>query len=206
MLVVFFLCLFFLCRFFLFLLFLFLFLLFLFLPGSYAGMYVPSIAHEIHLQKDSDDTEGSPINLAGIGLGNGWIDVETQGPMVIDYAWWHGLIDTQTKAALHTHWLACTEPELDEQAPFHNFTVPDECGLMEAVLSAAGASATNPATTNWTGGPNTYDISSWDSYSWLMSHTGSIYNLMNDPRVKAALHATSDPEVCFHRGTGYSTT
>jgi carboxypeptidase C (cathepsin A) len=45
---------------------------------SYAGMYVPSIAHEIHTQKASDAAQGMPINLAGIGIGNGWIDVEVQ--------------------------------------------------------------------------------------------------------------------------------
>lgn len=102
---------------------------------SYAGMYVPSIAHYIHKQ----NTKGRrKMNLAGIALGNGWIDAMVQGPTVIDYAYWHGMIDTITKETLYKAWDRCKNKE-HMDAPFHDFTTPDECNIMGNVMAASGA-------------------------------------------------------------------
>ena len=62
---------------------------------SYAGMFIPSIARRFHLEnkKKVDDDNRIVIPLKGASLGNGWIDAKIQGPAVIDYSWWHGLID-----------------------------------------------------------------------------------------------------------------
>jgi carboxypeptidase D len=78
----------------------------LFLFGeSYAGYYVPSIAHKIHTENKAEKRR--KMNLEGIGLGNGWMDAKVQGPVVIDYAWWHGMIDSTTRDALHAVWENC---------------------------------------------------------------------------------------------------
>lgn len=56
----------------------------IFLVGeSYAGMYVPSMAHYIHEQnKNGRPDDDYHLNLAGIGLGNGWVDAVVQGGTV----------------------------------------------------------------------------------------------------------------------------
>lgn len=152
-----------------------------FFGESYAGMYVPSIAHYIYKQnklitnaKDNniniDNTYNFNqyiINLKGIGLGNGWMDAKIQGPAVIDYAYWHGMIDSLTSKALHNEWINCqngndaikygnTNTNINTKYKFHEFTIPDECGIMGAVLEAAGSNQVS-----W-GLPNAYDVSTWD--------------------------------------------
>ena len=83
---------------------------------SYAGMFVPSVARHIHVankhalaarENGADHVERFIVPLAGASLGNGWIEASTQGPAVIDYSWWHGLIDQPTRDALHTAWDNC---------------------------------------------------------------------------------------------------
>lgn len=96
---------------------------------SYAGMFVPSIAHYFHTQNLKP--ENPRINLAGAALGNGWIDGRVQGPAVIDYSWWHGLIDEPTRDALHAGWRECYENKSAvPPPPFHPFNVQDDCGTM----------------------------------------------------------------------------
>eukprot|EP00536_Pseudo-nitzschia_multiseries_P015224 jgi/Psemu1/262777/estExt_Genewise1Plus.C_8410023 len=103
---------------------------------SYAGMYVPSIAHYIHKQNQKGTIK--KMNLSGIGLGNGWIDAMTQGPAPIDYAYWHGMIDSPSRDSLHKAWERCKKKR-HMKAPFHDFTVTDECAIVESVLALAGA-------------------------------------------------------------------
>jgi carboxypeptidase C (cathepsin A) len=142
----------------------------LFLFGeSYAGMYVPSIAHYIHQenkkikqqqqkQQQSTTTSSSSsnvINLQGIGVGNGWIDVMIQGPTVIDFLWWHGMLDLYTAKEFHQSWANCIGG-VPQRHPFHNFTTPDECGVGNVALLSAGDNAVE-----W-GSPNVYDITTYD--------------------------------------------
>lgn len=160
----------------------------LFLFGeSYAGYYVPSIAHAIH-QENLEADERDIINLAGIGLGNGWIEAETQGPAVIDFAWWHGLIDSNTKDSLHEVWKDCVARK-KMPPPFHSFTVPDECAIMNSVLEAAGK-GTFPASTFRS--PNPYDVTTFDLYPALFGSNSTMDIFYNDPRVKLALNAPAD--------------
>lgn len=153
----------------------------LFLAGeSYAGMYIPSLAH--YIQQENAKKQNSHINLAGIALGNGWIDADTQGPSVIDYAWWHGMIDSSTKRGLHQIWEQCQAGAVDLPPPFHPFTTPDECNIMGAVLEAAGAGAVR-----W-GTPNAYDVSTWDAYDVLDDVDGTMAQFYNTPAVQDALN------------------
>jgi carboxypeptidase C (cathepsin A) len=142
-----------------------------FFGESYAGMFVPSIAHYIyqqnrnimkehhhHMDSNKNQQQQSMIvvPLAGIALGNGWMDAQVQGPAVIDYAWWHGMIDTSTKRAMKNEWNNCKDGTKHQPSPFHTFTIPDECGIMGAVLQAAGMGIVD-----W-GNPNAYDVTTWD--------------------------------------------
>jgi carboxypeptidase C (cathepsin A) len=149
---------------------------------SYAGMYVPPIARTIHLHNKELNRVGSssrtgsiPIRLAGIALGNGWIDARVQGPAVIDYAYWHGMLDQNTRDNLHAEWDRCMKnydstsrnaasDDGDGDEPFHKFNVPDECAVMEGTLMAAGARAWSERAS----GPNTYDVTTWDPYPILV--------------------------------------
>uniref|UniRef100_A0A7S2UUM9 Pheromone-processing carboxypeptidase KEX1 n=1 Tax=Attheya septentrionalis TaxID=420275 RepID=A0A7S2UUM9_9STRA len=148
-------------------------------------MYVPSIARYIH-RKNKKGKE-PPIKLAGIGLGNGWIDASIQGPAMIDYAWWHGLINTSTKINLQNEWKNCETHHAQQPSPFHPFTTPDECGIMQAILEAAGS---NSKLVSPGSGPNTYDVTTWDPYDDIASTKGyTLFDFFNDERVQKAIHA-----------------
>jgi len=125
---------------------------------SYAGMYVPSIAHFIHGQNKKGMKK---MNLSGIALGNGWVDAMTQGPAVIDYAYWHGMIDSPTKDSLWKAWGRC-EKKMHMKAPFHDFTTPDECAIVGNTLDLAGANIF-PKSDHYA--PNQYDVTTCKFYS-----------------------------------------
>lgn len=168
---------------------------------SYAGMYVPSIAHKIHQEKKNrlkpspNPSKNIAINLAGIALGNGWIDALVQGPVVIDFAWWHGMIDTRTRDALKDTWDLCkasadsistpaTSSLLTE--PFHEFTVPDECGILGATMAASGAGIFSDMV------PNAYDVTTWDTYPMIYGKNGTFAAFFNNEEVQKILHAPRD--------------
>lgn len=130
-----------------------------FFGESYAGFYVPSIAYYIHEQNkkiQNQQLQLPIINLWGIALGNGWIDAQVQGFAVVPYAHWHGMIDSTTVTALQQEWDQCRDGSKPQTKPFHPFTTPDECGIMGAVMQAAGVGMVA-----W-GGPNAYDVTTWD--------------------------------------------
>jgi hypothetical protein len=183
-------------------------------------MYIGGLAHYIYEQNqmlqrddepradnDNDDPERNNdnddmINLAGLALGNAWIDATVQGPAVIDYAWWHGWIDATTRTALHAAWHQCYNVNDDTQqqgnmrsghnnhfptnadgtALLHPFTVPDECGIMSVITAAAGAHQLTGAS------PNIYDVTTWDKYDLIIAHNSTIEGFFNRPEVRAALN------------------
>jgi len=146
---------------------------------SYAGMYVPSIAHKIHTENKKGIHR--KINLNGVGLGNGWMNAMKQGPVVIDYAYWHGMIDSTTRDNLYDAWEACKAGEhLDP--PLHDFTVPDECNIAGATIQAAGAGLFPDMS------PNVYDVTTWDTYPILNDANNTFDVFMNKPEVRKALN------------------
>jgi len=155
---------------------------------SYAGMYVPSIAHYIHNQNKKGMKK---MNLAGIALGNGYVDVMTHGPAVIDYAYWHGMIDSPTKEFLWRAWRRC-EKKLPMEAPFHNFTVTDDCGFTPVVVSAAGGSIF-PETDYYA--PNAYDVTTWDNYPLMKTNVNAANTFLNNPEVQKKLHVDKEKVV-----------
>jgi len=73
--------------------------------------------------------------------GNGWIDAIVQGPAVIDYSWYHGMIDAPTRYNLFLEWEDCLADyyeqmfskhgsDVEFKMPYHPFNVQDECGIM----------------------------------------------------------------------------
>ena len=153
---------------------------------SYAGMFIPSVGKYINANNKQGTSYNKgmdriPIKLAGLAIGNGWIDPKIQGPATIDYSWWHGLIDKPTRDALLNEWEHCmmtgkpsgqagspTEPP-----PFHEFNVQDDCGIMWGILQAAG-------------NPNAYDITTWDPNVDQVTFSSEVF--YNDPLVKDALN------------------
>lgn len=142
----------------------------LYLSGeSYAGMYIPSIAHMIYLQNKNllnDPSHSSSlkhVNIHGVAIGNGWIDPKLQGPTTIDYAWWHGMIDLQTYRGLHAKWDECINKEIidSSEKPFHPFTTPDECGISIAVMKASGSTFM-------------YDVTTFDAYPDILDEGANI--------------------------------
>lgn len=169
----------------------------LFLFGeSYAGIYVPSIAHRIY--HENIKNKEIKVNLAGIALGNGWIDPVIQGPAVIDYAWWHGMIDSTSRDAFHEIWKDCLQDNIGEYSgKFHEFNVPDECGMQSAVSEVAGVGLFFDKK------PNEYDVTTWDRYPSLYDHDANIPQFYNNPLVKEVLHAPPDTEwSCCVKGGG----
>ena len=144
---------------------------------SYAGMYIPSIAHEIHLQNKimslspatpgvvdasvipqlQDKIDSSRISrvipIRGLAIGNGWIDAKIQASTYVDYAWWHGMIDLQDYRGLKAKWEECIQNKIldSSEVPFHSFTTSDECGISGAVMKASGNEFM-------------YDVTSYDAY------------------------------------------
>ncbi|XP_068658232.1 serine carboxypeptidase II-3-like [Aristolochia californica] len=73
----------------------------LYLSGeSYAGHYVPQLAHTILLHNKSG--KNSIINLKGITIGNAAVNDETDTRGMFDYFWTHALISDETIDQVHT--------------------------------------------------------------------------------------------------------
>lgn len=162
----------------------------LFLFGeSYAGMYVPSIAHRIHRENSKKSTVTIP--LTGVGIGNGLLDARVQGPIRIDYAFYHGMIDTFTRDMLKELWHRCISHR-SMKDPLHSFNIPDDCGMLSAIPLAAGKNAIP----EFPSGPNIYDVTTWDPYA-ILTGDNSISRFYNNPAVKEKMHAPADT---FWRG------
>ncbi|KAG6486299.1 hypothetical protein ZIOFF_054869 [Zingiber officinale] len=76
---------------------------------SYAGHYVPQLAHAILHHKDR------LINLKGIAIGNAVINEETDRKGLFDYFWTHALIADETIVSIHKF---CNfSPDTQQQPP-----------------------------------------------------------------------------------------
>jgi carboxypeptidase C (cathepsin A) len=180
---------------------------------SYAGTYIPSVARQIYLnnKEKTKNLDGSPrikVNLSGMAIGNGKIDALTQDPAVIDYAYWHDLIDGATARYLKAEWEHCMKnlehgvvsfSDKPEPKPFHPFTIRDDCGVFDAVINAAGSGA---LTGLLEGGPNIYEYSTWDGYAAADGADGTVSKFYNNPKVQQALNVPLHRRAPHHKWQG----
>ncbi|KAJ3143930.1 hypothetical protein HK101_002942 [Irineochytrium annulatum] len=153
----------------------------LFITGeSYAGFYIPYISAELLAKKSL--TDGTPINFAGVAIGNGLISRVQQGGGTVealindrDFFWDSGLLDKNTTdLALMNNVIAeCSKMPVDDWCDMYNVTTtillektPDIC------IDAYNVK---------------HDCADLDK----KEHNLSIY--LNTPAVRQALHVT--PEI-----------
>ncbi|CAK9178703.1 unnamed protein product [Ilex paraguariensis] len=66
---------------------------------SYAGRYVPQLAHII-LSRNNNNTNQTIFNLKGIAMGNAWIDDNTNTKGMYDFYWTHALNSDETHVGI----------------------------------------------------------------------------------------------------------
>eukprot|EP00123_Amoebidium_parasiticum_P019154 comp24344_c4_seq2/m.46420 comp24344_c4_seq2/g.46420 ORF comp24344_c4_seq2/g.46420 comp24344_c4_seq2/m.46420 type:complete len:473 (-) comp24344_c4_seq2:296-1714(-) len=143
---------------------------------SYAGHYVPAISYKFHIENQRQPADRH-IPFAGFGIGNGWVDSETQSYSNIPYGYGRNLIDLETKEALERKWAKCKKEADNKGGEGYG------CGLMEEVQKAGGD-------------PNQYDISKFEKYDWLYEKGSPIDLFLNHADVKSAIHVTQREWVC----------
>ena len=111
------------------------------------------------------------------------------GHFSIDYAWWHGMIDSVIRNDLQREWQHCMLKGKTEPAPFHPYTVPDECGTLAVVAQAAGAGLLPRGLA-----PNMYDASTWDPYDLINKDDSTIPMFFNDKKIQKILNVPDDFE------------
>ena len=78
----------------------------LFITGeSYAGHYIPAIAHHLLFSAESP----FPLTLKGLAIGNGWVDPYLQYPMYAKYAYENKLIGQTQYYLLLGSFKLCTQ-------------------------------------------------------------------------------------------------
>jgi len=78
---------------------------------SYAGKYIPAIAHYIYKQHDSG---GTAVNLAAIMIGNGETKPYTSYASTPDYLFQRGYIDETQQEWAHEQLKVCKQQVLDK--------------------------------------------------------------------------------------------
>ncbi|KAL3939191.1 MAG: hypothetical protein SGARI_001460 [Bacillariaceae sp.] len=177
---------------------------------SYAGIYIPSVARGIYHNNVNElaNHDGSPrfqVPLSGMAIGNGKIDAISQDPAIIDYAYWHGLIDMGTKDYLWAEWDHCLDNMKDdimgkgaEPKGFHSFNIRDDCGVFAGMLEAAGEGAFE----KMMGGPNIYEFSTWDEYAAADGDDGTVSKFYNNLKVQEALNVPEHRRNPHHKWAG----
>jgi hypothetical protein len=152
-----------------------------------------------------DGSKRFQVPLSGIAIGNGKIDGLNQDAVVIDYAYWHGLIDGPSRDYLYAEWDHCVANmkagkvgKHVEPAPFHSYTVRDDCGIFAGVLSAAGAGAFE----KFMGGPNIYEYSTWDPYEAADGENGTVSKFYNNHMVQESLNVPKHRRQPYHQWAG----
>lgn len=141
---------------------------------SFAGVYVPMLATAI---LNGNQANNSPINLKGIGLGDGWVDPYVQQETYGDYAYAHGLIGFTEKLHVDKLYCDCAKAIIESQ-PVSSRKADRICNKIEAFV------------TRVSGGTNVYDVRNTGDYDF--SRIGTYLDqssvreaLYVDPAVKA---------------------
>lgn len=139
---------------------------------SYAGKYIPNIATEIMERNNDPKTPDSQyINLAGLSIGDGWMDPCRQLRWVISYAFNVSFLDSLQKEEMEKTWSKFAK--LCKDGEWEKATEAGNC-LNDAILACGG-------------NPDVYDIRYWSDTS---GETLPAY--MNFDPVKEALHVPNN--------------
>jgi carboxypeptidase C (cathepsin A) len=134
---------------------------------SFAGTYIPMLATAIL----ASNAAGSPeIKLAGIGIGDGWVDPYVQQATYGDYAYAHGLVGLAEKIEVDHRYSACAKA-IVESGPVASRKADKICNKIEEYITAVS------------GGANVYDVRSIGDYDF--SYIG---RYLDQPEVRTALH------------------
>lgn len=147
---------------------------------SYAGFYIPWIAHHILYAQENPPRPSvtrvfNHINLQGAAIGNGVTDDIIQTPSYAEYAYMHGLIPLKAKEYIDKQWMKCLERLQFSRKRLTRGSISD-CGIMELVLKAAG-------------GPNEYNTATFNSYDAVLKPGEVFDRFFNDPHIQTLLHA-----------------
>jgi carboxypeptidase C (cathepsin A) len=134
---------------------------------SFAGVYVPMLATAIRKGNEAGE---QPIKLAGIGVGDGWVDPCVQQATYGDYAYAHGLIGLREKAEVDRLYAACAK-SIVESGPVSTRKADRVCNLIEEYITKAS------------GGANVYDVRGTGTYDF-----SPVGRYLDDPAVRRALH------------------
>lgn len=138
---------------------------------SFAGRYIPMLAHAI-LAEDRGDRRR--IDLAGIGVGDGWVAPLIQEATYRDYAYAHGLIDLPQREQVDRLYSAC-EIAVNDSGHVSSAESDKICNEIEEYIVKVS------------GGANVYDVRQTGEYSFP-----NIARYLNQPEVRTALHVSPD--------------
>lgn len=136
---------------------------------SFAGRYIPMLAHAIMAH---NRTNRCKINLAGIGVGDGWVSPLIQEQTYGRYAYAHGLIDLTQKTQVEKLYLACENAVTQSGSP-SSAKSDKTCNKIEEYIVKAS------------GGANIYDVRQTGEYQFP-----NIARYLNQPEVREALHVS----------------
>eukprot|EP01032_Pedospumella_encystans_P012048 gene12048-13965_t len=155
----------------------------LFISGeSYAGFYIPWIAEHIVRSQLVPDARGDlvrnvdldGINLSGVAIGNGVMDMLTQEPSYAEYAYYHGLIPLGAKLKFDEDWKVCLKKIQRSGEPLTRGSF-DECDMMTKVLNAAGL-------------PNEYNTATFIQYNSIIGVGSAFMTFFDDPSIQELIH------------------
>jgi carboxypeptidase C (cathepsin A) len=137
---------------------------------SFAGVYIPRLARAII---SNNDAGGAHINLAGIGVGDGWVYPELQQSTYGDFAYGHGLLDTAQLREVEDLYSKCAHAI---HTHYPSSRAADEvCNRIEEYI------------TRVSGGTNVYDVRANGDYDF-----SPIGRYLDRSDVRDALHVAPD--------------
>lgn len=136
---------------------------------SFAGRYIPMLATSI---LELNQSGRKPINLKGIGIGDGWVDPVIQEATYGAYAYAHGLIDLPQKQEVDELYSAC-EIAIRKTEPITSKEADKICNRIEEYI------------TKVSGGANVYDVRITGDYEFPL-----IAAYLNQQSVRNALHVS----------------
>lgn len=145
---------------------------------SYAGHFVPAIAHRVYL--GNRHAEGIHINLAGIGIGNGLTNPVIQYEYYADFAYnntyGNKLVDEHVYNTMKANWPACR-------------SLVEACQLDKSKCSAAYVFCNDEYVRPIMGsGYNPYDVRVKCGATWPMCYNFThIDTFLNNPITRSAL-------------------